>query len=138
MLNRCEFIGHLGSDPEVRQFANGGQVANFRLAVTERWKDKGSGEKKEKTVWVPVSIFNDGLVRIAQQYLRKGSKVFLAGKFDVRSWQDKDGNDRYTTEIVLQGFNASLVLLDGKPSGERDSGGQQESFDQDIGDSIPF
>lgn len=128
MHNQCQFIGNLGADPEVRNFSNGGKVCNIRLACTEKWKSK-DGERKEKTEWVPVAIFNDGLIRIAEQYLRRGSKVMIQGKFTTRKWQDQSGADRYSTEIVLQGFDAKLVMLDG-PSGEgqRDTGG---GYDRD-------
>jgi len=124
MLNQCQFIGNLGADPETRTFQNGGKVCNLRLAVSEKWKDKDTGERRERTEWVSVAIFSEGLVRVAEQYLRKGSKVYVQGKFTTRKWQDQSGQDRYSTEIVLQGFDAKLVMLDG-PSGQgqRDSGG---------------
>ena len=128
MLNQCTFIGNLGADPETRNFSNGNKVCNLRLAVSEKWKTR-DGERKEKTEWISVAIFSDGLVRIAEQYLRKGSKVMVQGKFTTRKWQDQSGADRYSTEIVLQGFDAKLVMLDG-PSGEgqRDTGG---GYDRD-------
>lgn len=139
-LNQCSFIGNLGADPEVRSFQNGGRVANLRLAVTEKWKDKSSGERKESTEWVSVAIMQDGLVGIAEQYLRKGSKVFVQGKIRTRKWQDKDGADRYSTEVVLQGFDGKLQMLDA-PSGGRAQephpgahGG--DSFDDD--EDFPF
>ena len=118
MLNQCQFIGNLGADPEVRTFQNGNKVCNLRLAVSESWKDKNTGERKERTEWVSVAIFSEGLARVAEQYLRKGSKVYISGKMQTRKWQDQSGADRYSTEIVLQGFDAKLVMLDG-PSGER-------------------
>jgi single-strand DNA-binding protein len=121
MLNQCQFIGHLGADPESRSFQNGGKVCNFRLAVTEKWKDK-NGERQERTEWVSVAIFSEGLAGVAERYLRKGSKVFISGKLQTRKWQDQSGNDRYSTEVVLQGPNAILTMLDG-PQGQRDSGG---------------
>ncbi len=125
MLNQCQFIGNLGADPEVRTFQNGGKVCNLRLAVTEKWtKD---GERKERTEWVTVAIFSDGLVGVAERYLKKGSKVFISGKMQTRKWQDQSGADRYSTEIVLQGFDAKLVMLDGV--GNRD-GQQGGSYDQ--------
>jgi len=115
MLNQCQFIGNLGADPEVRTFQNGSKVCNLRLAVTEKWtKD---GERKERTEWVTVAIFSDGLVGVAERYLKKGSKVFISGKMQTRKWQDKNGADRYSTEIVLQGFDAKLVMLDGPSNG---------------------
>lgn len=145
MLNQCQFIGHLGADPETRSFQNGGKVCNFRLAVTEKWKDR-NGERQEKTEWVSVAIFSEGLAGVAERYLRKGSKVFISGKLQTRKWQDQSGNDRYSTEVVLQGPNAILTMLDG-PQGQRDSGGydrdaarreieQAPAFDDDS--EVPF
>ncbi|KQM18396.1 single-stranded DNA-binding protein [Novosphingobium sp. Leaf2] len=123
-LNQCQFIGNLGADVEVKSFQNGGRVANLRLACTEKWKDR-EGNSKEKTEWVSVAIFNDGLVGVAERYLRKGSKVFISGKLSTRKWQDQNGNDRYSTEIVLNGFDAKLVMLDG-PKGGQDGGQRRE------------
>lgn len=125
MLNQCQFIGHLGRDPEVRTFGNGGKVCNLRLACSEKWKDK-EGNKHEKTEWVSIAIFNDGLVRIAEQYLKKGSKIFVSGKLATRKYQAQDGSDRYSTEVVLQGFGGTLTMLDGREGGsqgDNDSGG---------------
>jgi len=115
-LNSCQFIGNLGADVEVRSFQNGGRVANFRIACTEKWKDR-EGNPKEKTEWISVAIFNDGLVGVAERYLRKGSKVFVSGKMSTRKYQTQDGSDRYTTEIVLNGFDAKLIMLDGAQGG---------------------
>ena len=128
MLNQCTFIGNLGADPETRNFNNGNKVCNLRLACTEKWKSK-DGERREKTEWISVAIFSEGLIGVAERYLRKGSKVMIQGKFTTRKWQDQSGADRYSTEIVLQGFDAKLVMLDG-PSGEgqRDTGG---GYDRD-------
>lgn len=143
MFNQCSFIGHLGADPESRTFQNGGKVCNLRIAVTEKWKDKTSGERKERTEWIQIAIFNDGLIGVAEQYLRKGSKVFVQGKMQTRKWQDKDGNDRYSTEIVLQGYDAKLVMLDAAQDGKRDNAGKDTSGDQrdgyeELDDDIPF
>ena len=121
MLNRCEFIGNLGADPEIRTTQAGKKIANLRIAVSEKWKTR-EGERREKTTWVPVVIFSEGLVRVAEQYLRKGSKVYVAGKFEVRKWQDQSGNDRYSTEVTLQGYDATLVMLDGKPDARPQGG----------------
>lgn len=139
MLNRCQFIGNLGADPEVRTFQNGGKVCNLRLAVSEKWKDKNTGERREKTEWVSVAIFNENLVRIAEQYLRKGSKVYLEGKWQTRKWQDQSGQDRYSTECVLQGFDGKFVLLDG-PQGERREQEPQQQYGggPDLDSDIPF
>ena len=145
MLNQCSFIGNLGRDPEVRTFQNGGKVCNLRIACTEKWKSK-EGERKEHTEWVSVSIFNEGLCRVAEQYLKKGSKVFIQGKLATRKWQDQSGQDRYSTEVVLQGFGGTLTMLDG-PSGGSDR--QNQGYDDppaggggysggDLGDEAPF
>ncbi|WP_386681878.1 single-stranded DNA-binding protein [Loktanella sp. R86503] len=117
MLNQCQFIGNLGADPEVRTFNNGNKVCNLRIACTEKWKDKNSGEQKEKTEWVSVAIFSEGLAGVAERFLKKGSKVYISGKLATRKWQDQSGADRYSTEIVLQGFDAKLVMLDGANNG---------------------
>ncbi len=133
-LNQCQFIGNLGADPETRSFQNGGKVCNFRLAVSESWKDKATGERKEKTEWVSVAIFGDGLANVAERFLRKGSKVFVSGKLSTRKWTDKDGGDRYSTEIVLQGPGAILTMLDGAPTtGERKKGYDDAPANQSAG-----
>jgi single-strand DNA-binding protein len=141
MFNQCQFIGNLGADPEIKSFDNGGRIANLRLAVSETWKDKATGEKKERTEWVSVTVASDGLVGVVERYLRKGSKVFVSGKMRTRKWQDQNGNDRYSTEIVLTGFDAKLVMLSGKQEG--DQGGQQAQQEQgpadwDLDDEVPF
>lgn len=116
-VNKVILIGNLGADPEVRSFQNGGKVANLRLATTESWKDRTSGEKQERTDWHTVAIFGEGLVGVAERFLRKGSKIYVEGQLRTRKWADKDGNDRYTTEVVLQGPGAVMTMLDGKPGG---------------------
>ncbi|PHR83137.1 single-stranded DNA-binding protein [Henriciella sp.] len=147
MLNRCEFIGFLGGDPTVNQTQSGTRVANFSLAVSEKWKDK-NGERQERTTWVPVVAWA-GLADIAGRYLKKGSKVYVAGKFSVRKWSDQQGNDRYSTEVVLQGFDGTLVMLDGAGggSGNNRTGDYShdqsrpetpQDFNQDFEDEIPF
>jgi len=118
-VNKVILIGNLGADPEVRTFQNGGKVANLRIATSETWKDKSSGERREKTEWHTVAIFSEGLVRVAEQYLRKGSKVYIEGKLQTRKWQDQSGQDRYSTEVVLNGFDGTLTMLDSRS----DSGG---------------
>lgn len=130
-VNKVILIGNLGADPEVRSFQNGGQVCNLRIATSETWKDRNTGERREKTEWHSVAIFQEGLVRVAQQYLRKGSKVYIEGKLQTRKWQDQSGNDRYSTEVVLQGFGSTLTMLDGRdgPSGGGGGGyGGGDSF----------
>ena len=130
-VNKVILIGNLGRDPEVRTFQNGGKVCNLRIATSETWRDRNTGERKERTEWHSVAIFSEPLAKIAEQYLKKGSKVYLEGQLQTRKWQDRDGNDRYSTEVVLQGFNATLVMLDGRQGGGMgDSGG----YNQDSGD----
>ncbi|WP_121117304.1 single-stranded DNA-binding protein [Croceibacterium ferulae] len=120
-LNKVMIIGNLGQDPEVRSFQNGGKVCNLRIATTESWKDQ-SGQKQERTEWHTVAIFSEGLVSVAERFLRKGSKVFVEGQLQTRKWQDQSGADRYSTEIVLRGFNGTLTMLDG-PGGAQGGGG---------------
>jgi len=135
-VNKVTILGNLGADPEIRTFGNGGKVANLRIATSERWRDKGSGEQKEKTEWHTVAIFSEGLVRVVEQYLKKGSTIYIEGKLQTRKWQDQSGNDRYSTEVVLQGFDSKLVMLDGKPSGNSgggNSGGQSGGYAEDGG-----
>ena len=122
-VNKAIIIGNLGRDPEVRSFNNGGKVCNLRIATSERWKDKTSGEQREKTEWHSVSIMNENLVHVAEQYLRKGSTVYIEGQLQTRKWQDQNGQDRYSTEIVLQGFNGTLTMLGGRSDNQGDSGG---------------
>ena len=112
-LNKVMLIGNLGADPEIRTFNNGGKVANLRIATSETWKDRQTGERKEKTEWHTVAIFTEGLVGVVERYLKKGSKVFVEGKLQTRKWQDQNGQDRYSTEIVIQGLGGTLTMLDG-------------------------
>lgn len=157
-VNKVILVGNLGKDPESRTFANGGKVVSFPVATSESWKDRNSGERKEKTEWHNVSIFNEGLARVAEQYLRKGSKVFLEGQLETRKWQDQSGNDRYSTDVVLRNFNSAMVLLDSRDSssgggsrgggdyGDEAGGGSRSSpsrpqpaaFDTDLDDDVPF
>ncbi|WP_037253698.1 single-stranded DNA-binding protein [Roseobacter sp. SK209-2-6] len=122
-LNKVMLIGNLGRDPEVRSFQNGGKVCNLRIATSETWKDRNTGERRERTEWHSVAIFNEGLVRVAEQYLRKGSKVYIEGQLQTRKWQDQSGQDRYSTEVVLQGFGSTLTMLDGRGEGGGSGGG---------------
>jgi single-strand DNA-binding protein len=128
-VNKVILIGNLGKDPEVRSMQSGGKIVNLRIATTESWKDRASGEKREKTEWHSVAIFSEGLGRTAEQYLRKGSKVYIEGQLQTRKWQDQSGADRYSTEIVLQNFNSALVLLDGRSGGGAMGGGGDEFGD---------
>lgn len=144
-VNKVILVGNLGKDPEIRSFQNGGKVANFSIATSESWKDKNTGEKREKTDWHNVAIFNEGLVRVAEQYLRKGSKVYIEGQLQTRKWTDQSGADKYTTEVVLQNYNGTLVMLDGRSDGGgsgggssggmRNSGGGGSSWGNDGGGS---
>ncbi|MEO7634761.1 MAG: single-stranded DNA-binding protein [Sphingomicrobium sp.] len=165
-VNKVILVGNLGKDPESRSFSNGGEVVSFSVATSENWKDKSSGERKEKTEWHNVSIFSEGLARVAKSYLRKGSKVYLEGQLETRKWQDQSGNDRYSTDVVLRQFNSAMVLLDSREGGgggggsrggggsynqdydEMGSGGgapartqsrpQPAAFDTNLDDDVPF
>lgn len=122
-LNKVMLIGNLGRDPEVRSFQNGGKVCNLRIATSETWKDRNTGERRERTEWHSVAVFSEGLVRVCEQYLRKGSKVYIEGQLQTRKWQDQSGNDRYSTEVVLQGFGSTLTMLDGRGDNQGGGGG---------------
>lgn len=153
-VNKVILIGNICADPEIRSFANGGKVANLRLATNETWKDKASGERKERAEFHTIAIHAEPLVRLAEQYLRKGMKVYLEGQLETRRWQDQSGNDRYSTEISLRPFRSELQMLDGKSgedNGTRQQSARQASYDAqrpqsgapaggafDDGDSIPF
>ena len=123
-VNKVILVGNLGRDPEVRSFQNGGKVVNLRIATSENWKDRATGERKEKTEWHSVAIFNENVGRIAEQYLKKGSKVYVEGSLETRKWQDQSGQDRYTTEVVIRNFGGQLTLLDGR--GEGGGGGFED------------
>jgi len=124
-VNKVILVGNLGRDPESRSFQNGGKVVNLRIATSETWRDKASGERRERTEWHSVAIFSEPLARIAEQYLRKGSKVYIEGQLETRKWQDQSGNDRYSTEVVLRPYRGELTLLDGR-SGGGDGGGYND------------
>jgi single-strand DNA-binding protein len=131
-VNKVILIGNVGKDPEIRTFGNGGKVANFSIATSENWKDK-QGQRQEKTEWHNIAVFNDGLVGVIERYVKKGSKLYIEGKLQTRKWQDRDGNDKYTTEVVLQGYGGTLTMLDSRDSqgGGRSSGGG--GYNQDRG-----
>lgn len=140
-VNKVIILGNLGADPEVRTFQNGGKVCNLRVATSENWKDKQTGERKERTEWHSVAIFSEPLARFAEQYLRKGSKVYLEGQIETRKWQDQSGNDRYSTEVVLRPYRGELTLLDSpssSDSGRRDNYQEHDAPSNDLGDEIPF
>ena len=146
-VNKVILIGNLGADPEIRTFQNGGKIANLRIATSENWKDKNSGERRERTEWHTVVIHSEPLVRVAEQYLKKGMKIYVEGQLETRKWQDQSGQDRYSTEIVLRGIGGTLTMLDG-PSGEKNAGGyddyaapaapKQAAGRADYDDEIPF
>ncbi len=117
-VNKVILVGNLGADPEVRSLPSGGKVVNLSIATSDSWRDKNTGERKEKTEWHRVVIFSEGLTRVAEQYLKKGAKVYIEGQLQTRKWQDQSGQDKYSTEIVLQGFNSNLTMLDGRGDGE--------------------
>ena len=146
-LNKVQIIGRLGADPEIKQMVNGKNVARLSVATSQSWKDKSTGERKEKTEWHRVVIFNEGLVNIVQQYLKKGANVYLEGQLSTRKWRDeKSGQDKYSTEIVLQGYNSSLTMLGGKSSSNTNESSQASSLpndqmsqdNSDLDDEIPF
>jgi single-strand DNA-binding protein len=137
-VNKVILIGNLGRDPEVRSFPNGGKVCNLRIATSETWKDRNTGERKERTEWHSVAIFSEPLARVAEQYLRKGSKVYIEGQLETRKWQDQSGQDRYSTEVVLRPYKSELTMLDGRESsggggGSYGGGGQMGYDDRDEG-----
>lgn len=155
-VNKVIILGNLGRDPEVRTFQNGGKVCNLRIATSETWKDKNTGERKERTEWHSVAIFSDPLTRVAEQYLRKGSKVYIEGQLETRKYQDQSGQDRYSTEVVLRPYTSTLTMLDGASGGQGGSGGGdqgggygdsqggghgdqgQDQQRRDIDDDLPF
>lgn len=131
-VNKVILVGNLGSDPEIKRTQDGKPIGNLSVATSDSWRDKNSGERKEKTEWHRVVIFSEPLCKIAEQYLRKGSKVYLEGQLTTRKWQDKDGKDRYSTEVVLQGFNSTLTMLDSQKEGGQRAGAERDTSD------IPF
>ena len=148
-LNKVQIIGRLGADPEIKQMVNGKNVARLSVATSQSWKDKSTGERKEKTEWHRVVIFNEGLVNIVQQYLKKGANVYLEGQLSTRKWRDeKSGQDKYSTEIVLQGYNSSLTMLGGKTNSNNSNeisqdksslpNDQMSQDSTDLDDEIPF
>lgn len=143
-VNRVYLIGNLGRDPEVRRMQNGDRVANLRIATSESWRDKQTGERKEKTEWHSISILNDRLSEVAEKYLRKGSKVYVEGSLQTRKWTDKEGNEKFSTEVVIGRFKGELTILDGKSDGDGDAGGydaprgKPDPIRPDLDDDIPF
>ena len=132
-VNKVILVGNLGADPEARSLNNGGEVVNLRVATSETWKDRSSGERQERTEWHRVVIFNENLGRVAKNYLRKGSKVYLEGQLQTRKWTDQSGQEKYSTEVVLQNFRGELVLLDSRDSGGGGRGAFNDEFSDDFG-----
>lgn len=132
-LNRVMLIGNLGRDPEFRSFQNGGKVCNFAIATTETWKDKQSGDRKERTQWHNIAVHSEGLIGVIDRYVKKGSKVYVEGQLETRKWQDRDGNDRWSTEVVLRGFGSQMILLSGSGDGQQGSGQRGQDRGQDRG-----
>lgn len=137
-INKVILIGSLGADPEIRRTNDGRSIANMRVATSDTWRDKHSGERREKTEWHSVVVFSEGLVKVIESYVKKGSKIYLEGALQTRKWQDKEGNDRYTTEVVLQGYNATLTLLDSANGGQQRQEHQPESQSGGFEDDIPW
>ncbi len=152
-VNKVIIVGNLGQDPQTKSFQNGGKLVNLRIATSETWKDRNTGERKERTEWHSISIQNEGLCGVAERYLKKGSKVYIEGKLATRKWQASDGSDRYSTEIVVSGFHGTMVLLDGvggrggnsagdggsnAGAGDNWSGAGRGAFDSDLDDDVPF
>ena len=131
-LNKVTIIGNLGNDPETRSFSNGGEVCNLSIATSESWKDKNTGERKEKTEWHRVSVFSPGLVNVCKNYLKKGSKVYLEGALETRSWE-QDGQKKYSTEVVLKGYDAKMIMLDGRNGGQASGGGFNDNQSSSYG-----
>ena len=129
-VNRVIIVGNLGADPDIRRTQDGRPIANLSIATSDAWKDRNTGERREKVEWHKVVVFNEGLCKVIEQYVKKGSKVYLEGQLQTRKWQDKDGNDRWSTEIVLQGYNGSLTMLDGPSGKQSDTGGQSDPVQQ--------
>ena len=146
-VNKVILIGNLGRDPEVRSFPNGGKVCNLRIATSENWKDRNTGERREKTEWHSVAIFSEPLVRVAEQYLRKGSKIYIEGQLETRKWQDQSGQDRYSTEVVLRPYTSTLTMLDGRGDnagggggygGGSGGGGYDQGYDSGPAPAAPY
>ena len=136
-VNKVILIGNLGADPEIRRLPDGRPVANLRIATSESWRDKTTGERKEKTEWHRVVIFNEGLCKVAEQYLKKGAKVYIEGQLQTRKWTDQQGVEKYSTEVVLQGFNSNLTMLDGRGGGAGSGGGFSDEPGNDFGSPAP-
>ena len=136
-VNKVILIGNLGADPEIKRTQDGRPIANLRIATSDTWRDKATGERKEKTEWHRVVIFSEGLAKIAEQYLKKGAKVYLEGQLQTRKWTDQQGVEKYSTEVVLQGFNSNLTMLDGRSGGAGGGGGFQDEPSNDFGSPAP-
>ncbi|MBB4290377.1 single-strand DNA-binding protein [Rhizobium leguminosarum] len=133
-VNKVILVGNVGADPEIRRTQDGRPIANLRIATSETWRDRNSGERREKTEWHTVVVFNEGLCKVVEQYVKKGAKLYIEGQLQTRKWQDQQGQDRYSTEVVLQGFSSTLTMLDGRGDGGGASGGRGGSSNNDYGD----
>lgn len=136
-VNKVILIGNVGADPEIRRTQDGRPIANLRIATSESWRDRNSGERREKTEWHTVVVFNEGLCKVVEQYVKKGAKLYIEGQLQTRKWQDQNGNDRYSTEVVLQGFNSTLTMLDGRGEGGGDRRGGSDSGAGNYGGGAP-
>ena len=136
-VNKVILIGNVGADPEIRRTQDGRPIANLRIATSETWRDRNSGERREKTEWHTVVVFNEGLCKVVEQYVKKGAKLYIEGQLQTRKWQDQNGNDRYSTEVVLQGFNSTLTMLDGRGEGGGDRRGGSELGGGNYGGGAP-
>jgi single-strand DNA-binding protein len=137
-VNKCILIGNVGADPEIRRTQDGRPIANLRIATSDTWRDKNTGEKREKTEWHSVVVFNEGLCKVVENYVKKGSKLYIEGQLQTRKWQDKDGQDRYSTEVVLQGFGGSLVMLDGFKDSDKPSQSGSDAYRNKQVDPTPY
>lgn len=136
-LNKCTIIGNVGKPPEIRSFANGGKVASFSVAVSEYWRDKNSGERKERTEWINISVLNENLVKVVENYVTKGTKVYVEGQLETRKWKDKEGNDRYSTEVVLRPYRGEIILLSAREGSSRQDEPEDEAVAPAINSAIP-
>lgn len=137
-VNKAILVGNVGADPEIRRLQNGNAIANLRIATSEQWRDKNTGERKERTEWHSVVVVTEGLVKVVEQYVKKGAKLYIEGQLQTRKWQDQSGNDRYSTEIILQGFNAVLTMLDGPGDKPQQQTAPRQTMREEMADDLPY